>query len=137
MVARIGKGANLLSAHRKYIYQLLAKEKQIAHWKVSMGYGLLQAVVGLSVLAIKPLGLMPVILVVGAYSIGFFVLVLSFEEAAEFAGGGRRKWILPIISRRFTRRLGGGLSWESWQVPINAIFAIKGRSSKSQQRLGR
>jgi len=57
MVVRMRNGENLLSAHRKHIYQLLANEKGIPHWKVSMGYGLRQLLVGVSVLAAKDNGL--------------------------------------------------------------------------------
>jgi hypothetical protein len=49
-----------------------ANEKAIPHWKVSLGYGLLQAVVGLSVLWIKPLGLTPVIVLLAVWFTGFF-----------------------------------------------------------------
>ena len=66
-------GENLLKAHRKHIYQLLADEKGIAHWKVSLGYGLFQAAVGLSVLWVKPLGLTPVIVLLAVWFSGFFV----------------------------------------------------------------
>jgi len=70
---RIRKGENLLRAHRKHIYQLLANEKGIAHWKVSMGYGMLQALVGLSVLGFKPLGLIAIGFLLTGYSAAFFV----------------------------------------------------------------
>ena len=73
MVVRIRNGENLLKAHRKHIYQLLADEKGIAHWKVSLGYGLFQAAVGLSVLWVKPLGLTPVIVLLAVWFSGFFV----------------------------------------------------------------
>ena len=73
MVDRIRKDGNLLYAHRKHIYQLLANEKGIPHWKVSVGYGLLQAIVGLSVLWVKPLGLTPVIVLLAVWFSGFFV----------------------------------------------------------------
>ena len=72
MAVHIKDGESLLRPHRRHIYQLLANENGIAHWKVSVGYGLFQLVVGLSVLAVKPLGLMAVILLLTAYSIGFF-----------------------------------------------------------------
>jgi Fuc2NAc and GlcNAc transferase len=73
MMVRIRKGENLLKAHRKHIYQLLANEKGIAHWQVSVGYGLLQSVVGLSVLGVKPLGLTPVIVLLALWFLAFFV----------------------------------------------------------------
>jgi len=72
MIVRIRNGENLLKAHHRHIYQLLANEKGIAHWKVSFGYGLCQAVVGGSILSIKPLGLIPVILVLTSwFSVSF------------------------------------------------------------------
>lgn len=73
MAVRIKDGANLLRAHRRHLYQLLANEKGIAHWKVSLGYGLLQAAVGLSVLWVKPLGLTPVIVLLAVWFLAFFV----------------------------------------------------------------
>ena len=72
MTVRIRNGENLLHAHSKHIYQLLANEKGIAHWKVSVGYGLLQGVVGMSVLWVKPLGLTPVIVLLAVWFTGFF-----------------------------------------------------------------
>ena len=73
MVVRMRNGENLLQAHRRHIYQLLANEKGIAHWKVSLGYGVLQVGVGLSLfITVKPLGVMAVVLLLAAYYIGFF-----------------------------------------------------------------
>jgi Fuc2NAc and GlcNAc transferase len=73
MTVRIRNGENLLHAHRRHIYQLLANEKKIPHWKVSVGYGLLQGVVGMSVLWVKPLGLTPVIVLLALWFLAFFV----------------------------------------------------------------
>jgi len=73
MTVRIRNGENLLHAHRRHIYQLLANEKKIPHWKVSVGYGLLQGVVGMSVLWVKPLGLTPVIVLLAVWFTGFFI----------------------------------------------------------------
>jgi Fuc2NAc and GlcNAc transferase len=72
MTLRIKNGENLLCAHRKHIYQLLANEKAIPHWKVSLGYGVFQTFVGLSVLGVKPLGLFAVVLVLAVWFSGFF-----------------------------------------------------------------
>jgi len=38
------------------VYQLLANEMGITHWKVSVGYGVLQAVVGFGALMIRVYG---------------------------------------------------------------------------------
>jgi Fuc2NAc and GlcNAc transferase len=42
MAIRIRDGENLLHAHRRHLYQLLANEMGVAHWKVLVGYGVLQ-----------------------------------------------------------------------------------------------
>ena len=36
---RMKDGENLTKPHRRHYYQLLANEKRIAPWKVSVGYG--------------------------------------------------------------------------------------------------
>src|SRR4030042_200809 len=61
MAVRIKDGENLLKAHRRHFYQLLANEMGIDHWKISVGYGILQLVVGVGVLLIRPLGIFAVI----------------------------------------------------------------------------
>jgi Fuc2NAc and GlcNAc transferase len=73
MTVRIRNGESLLKAHRRHIFQLLANEKKILHWKVSVGYGVFQAVVGLSVLGVKPLGLSAVVLLLAVWFTGFFI----------------------------------------------------------------
>lgn len=73
MIVCVRNGEKLLKVQREYLYQLLANEKGISHWKVSVGYGLFQTVVGVSVLGVRPLGLVPVILLLLAYSLGFSV----------------------------------------------------------------
>lgn len=81
MMVRLRNGEDLLRAHRKHIYQLLANEKGIPHWKVSVGYGLLQSVVGLSVLGVKPLGLLPVFVLLAVWFSGFFVFSSFLRRA--------------------------------------------------------
>ena len=63
----------LLRPHRRHVYQLLANEKGIAYWKVSLGYGLLQLFIGLAVIGIKPVGLIAVIGFLVMCFIGFSV----------------------------------------------------------------
>ena len=56
MAVRIRDGENLLKPHRRHLYQLLANEMGIEHWKVSAGYGILQVAVGACVLSAMPYG---------------------------------------------------------------------------------
>lgn len=57
MVVRISQGDHLTQAHRKHVYQLLANECGIEHWKISAGYGIAQLLIGIGVYLIKPFGI--------------------------------------------------------------------------------
>ncbi len=76
MAVRIRDSENLLRPHRRHLYQLLANESGISHWKISVGYGLFQLVVGISVLILKHLGGLLVLSLLAAY-FSAFVLVSS------------------------------------------------------------
>ena len=54
MANRLRDSGFLLRPHRRHIYQLLANEKDIDHWEVSVSYGLLQLFIGLAVMGIRP-----------------------------------------------------------------------------------
>jgi len=69
---RLRNGENLLRPHRRHVYQLLANEMGIAHWKVSVGYGVLQAVVGLGALGLRGYGMLVVVGYLGAWFAGFW-----------------------------------------------------------------
>lgn len=56
-VRLIGK-KSLFRPHRQHMYQLLANEMGIAHWKVSVGYGILQLIIAGSVLMVRPFGIL-------------------------------------------------------------------------------
>lgn len=53
MAIRIRDGDKLSQAHRKHVYQLLANEYGIDHWKVSLGYGVVQLIIGCVVFVIR------------------------------------------------------------------------------------
>lgn len=74
MVIRLKDGEKLTQPHRRHIYQLLANEKGIPHWQISLGYGFFQFVVGLSILFLKPYGIIAVLLTLGFY---FAIFLLS------------------------------------------------------------
>jgi len=74
MVVRIKDGENLLRPHRRHFYQILANEYEVAHWKVSIGYGLAQLFVGLSVLWFRHLGDIAVIFGLAAFFCVFVAL---------------------------------------------------------------
>jgi Fuc2NAc and GlcNAc transferase len=71
MAVRIKDRENLLKPHRRHLYQLLANEQSIPHWKISTGYGIFQLVVGLSMLVAEPHGIQVVLPLLFAFFIAF------------------------------------------------------------------
>ncbi len=80
MAVRAGKGENLSKPHRSHIYQMLANEYKIRHWKVSAGYGLVQMLVGISILLIKDFGTAVVISVLAAYFCGVIAVSCTLRR---------------------------------------------------------
>jgi len=76
MMVRLKDGENLTKAHRRHIYQILANECNISHWKISLGYGLFQFMIGISILLIKNMGLIMVALTLVFYAC--FFTIFSF-----------------------------------------------------------
>jgi len=50
MIIRVRNRESLFKPHRKHIYQLLANELGVEHWKISTGYAVLQIMTGLALL---------------------------------------------------------------------------------------
>jgi UDP-N-acetylmuramyl pentapeptide phosphotransferase/UDP-N-acetylglucosamine-1-phosphate transferase len=89
MAVRIRDGENLLKAHRRHFYQLLANEMGIDHWKVSIGYGILQFVVGVSVLLIRPFGILPILTLLFVFFSAF--IWVNYIVRMEIQKRGNRK----------------------------------------------
>jgi Fuc2NAc and GlcNAc transferase len=73
----------LAKPHRRHLYQLFANEMRIDHWKVSISYGLVQLIVGISVLIVKPFGIIMVLMLLAAYFGGFVVLSFRFRKRLQ------------------------------------------------------
>ncbi len=80
MAVRLRDGENLLRPHRRHLYQLLANEKGVSHWKISVGYGLFQLVVGVTVLLLKPLGILVILSLLAAYFSAFVVVSSAIRK---------------------------------------------------------
>lgn len=78
-----GLMGRLMKPHRRHLYQLLANERGIAHWKVSVGYGVLQLVVGVSVISVKGYGLPIVLSMLALYFAAFAVAVYYIRSAVK------------------------------------------------------
>ena len=61
----------LARPHRRHLYQLLANEMGIDHWKVSTGYGVLQILVGIGALAFRGYGNLAIVIFLGCCFAGF------------------------------------------------------------------
>jgi Fuc2NAc and GlcNAc transferase len=71
MAVRLKDREKLAHAHRRHLYQILANERGIEHWKVSVGYGALQLGGGILLSAVRPFGLGAVLLTLGGMFAGF------------------------------------------------------------------
>ena len=94
MFLRLRDGESLTQAHRRHIYQLLANQRGIPHWKIATGFGLLQLVVGISTILVKPFGILTVLVLLIVYSITFasvsfylrsYVSIIAKEDPADIA----------------------------------------------------
>jgi Fuc2NAc and GlcNAc transferase len=71
MVLRIRDGEALTRPHRRHLYQLLANEMGMAHWRISLGYAAAQLIVGLIALRLMAAGPVAVLAFLAAAGIGF------------------------------------------------------------------
>jgi Fuc2NAc and GlcNAc transferase len=71
MIVRLRAGENLTQPHRRHVYQLLANERRIPHWRISSGYGFFQLLVGVSVLTTKTFGVAVVLAVLASWFVLF------------------------------------------------------------------
>lgn len=91
MAVRIRDGDNLTRPHRKHLYQLLANENGVLHWKVSAAYGLFQLIVGLTVLMVKPFGGIIVLSLLAGYSAVFLWVRFDVRRKIATSAGGLHK----------------------------------------------
>jgi len=73
MIERIRKKESLTQAHRQHFYQLLANEMKIPHWKISLGYGILQLLISGTLITLKSFHLSYTLILYFILSITAFV----------------------------------------------------------------
>jgi UDP-N-acetylmuramyl pentapeptide phosphotransferase/UDP-N-acetylglucosamine-1-phosphate transferase len=79
-IIRLKDGENLWKPHCRHLYQILAKEHGIAHWKISAGYGTAQLFIGISMLWILPFGIYAVVILFCLYLVLFTTISLSVRK---------------------------------------------------------
>ena len=77
LFVRIREEDQLTVPHRKHLYQILANQKGIAHWKISLTYGVLQLIVGISVLMTKSFGSIMILSILAIY-FGAFIGISKY-----------------------------------------------------------
>ena len=77
---RLKRREKLWTPHRLHLYQILTNEYNIAHWKVTLGYGIGQLLVGASVLYFKSKGLIVVVVLLWIYFLVFSALSYTLRR---------------------------------------------------------
>ena len=83
MLVRLRNRENLLTPHRRHVYQLLANEGGLPHWKISVAYGAVQLAVGITVIALEPRGSGTVITFLLACTVLGFVIHWIIRDRLE------------------------------------------------------
>jgi Fuc2NAc and GlcNAc transferase len=87
MVVRLWNGENLLQSHRGHLYQLLANQFGIPHWKIALFYGTAQLLIGSVALIAYPYGAGAVLIYLTLCFIGFTVLTAHVRKRVAIGKG--------------------------------------------------
>ena len=64
----------LITPHRKHLYQILANEMRIDHWKVSVTYGCFQLLIGVIAMGLHAFGTISLVIYLGCLFVLFFLI---------------------------------------------------------------
>src|ERR1035437_3303374 len=84
MMVRIRSRDNLLQPHRRHVYQILANQMGIPHWKVSVLYVVMQLVVSGTALLLRPSSAIAVLAFLGS-AFSLFACAGNYLRRWEFA----------------------------------------------------
>ena len=99
LMVRIKDGENILVSHRRHLYQLLANELSMAHWKVALLYAGLQIISGVSGIVAGRAGAWPVFLLLGLFFTGFCMVSWHLRRRVESTDRVVRKIRHQILSK--------------------------------------
>ena len=80
---RIVEGDQILVAHRRHLYQILVNELGLAHWKVSLGYGIAQVLIGIIVIALQSIGMTALVAGVTVMGLLFVAASVTLHRKAD------------------------------------------------------
>ena len=80
---RFMEGDPILVAHRRHLYQVLVNELTLPHWKVSLGYGIVQALIGIIIMALRNFGMTALITGIIIMSLLFIATSVILHRMAD------------------------------------------------------
>jgi Fuc2NAc and GlcNAc transferase len=80
---RFMEGDPILVAHRRHLYQVLVNELSVPHWKVSLGYGIVQALIGIIIMALQNFGMTVLITGIIIMSLLFIAVSVILHRKAD------------------------------------------------------
>jgi Fuc2NAc and GlcNAc transferase len=80
MVVRIRDRDSLVEPHRRHIYQILANEAGIPHWKIALGYGLSQLVIGVVAMLVQPRGVWHLLVMYAVFALMFTGVAMAVRQ---------------------------------------------------------
>ncbi len=84
MVVRIGRKESLFTPHRRHVYQIVANELGVAHWKVSLVYVMVQVGFGFMLISLAGTARITILLAVYTiFSLIFWGASLYVRKLAE------------------------------------------------------
>lgn len=83
LLVRKMDGERLSQAHRRHLYQLFANQKNVIHWKISVVYGVIQSVIGLILLLLRPLGSGAIIVFEVVMILFWWMVMMRVRRAVE------------------------------------------------------
>ena len=83
LTVRLRNHEDLIQSHRRHLYQLLANEFGIAHWKISSTYAAAQLAIGTGVLIVYSSGLWVVLIFLTVCFICFTLLTAHIRKIAN------------------------------------------------------
>ena len=85
---RLKGGEKLWTPHRRHLYQIMANEYGIPHWKISTGYGVAQIVIGMSIFFMLPFGIYAVAVLLCFYLVIYSVISGTVRKRLIQNSGG-------------------------------------------------
>jgi Fuc2NAc and GlcNAc transferase len=90
VLLRIKQRKNLLTPHRGHLYQLIANELKVEHWKVSAAYGTVQLIIAAGSLYLAKINLIYLVLwlcfALSVFALAYYIVMKKVTQAGAVKG---------------------------------------------------